>query len=141
MHRPGTRIEALRRLLEAEETRQSRIDGKRMRMLASISADDLATVAKILDECAREARCKREIRESRARSEQVCFVRQTAMYLARELTNLSWNQIGAYFARHHSTVIHAWRETDARGNSNPVFKQTLFRIAKAIHQSAQEAAA
>jgi chromosomal replication initiator protein len=35
------------------------------------------------------------------------------MYLARQLTDLSLNQIGAYFGgRDHSTVLHACRKVE-----------------------------
>jgi chromosomal replication initiator protein len=39
--------------------------------------------------------------------------RQVGMYLARRLTGLSLEQIGAYFGgRDHSTVLHACRKVE-----------------------------
>ena len=39
--------------------------------------------------------------------------RQVGMYLARQLTELSLQQIGAYFGgRDHSTVLHACRKVE-----------------------------
>jgi chromosomal replication initiator protein len=59
--------------------------------------------------------------QSRRRARNVLLPRQVGMYLARQLTGLSLQQIGAYFGDHdHSTVLHAVRkvqqalEQDAR---------------------------
>ncbi len=47
------------------------------------------------------------------RSRAVLLPRQVSMYLARQLTGLSLEQIGAYFGgRDHSTVLHACRKVE-----------------------------
>jgi chromosomal replication initiator protein len=47
------------------------------------------------------------------RSRAVLVPRQVGMYLARQLTGLSLEQIGAYFGgRDHSTVLHACRKVE-----------------------------
>jgi chromosomal replication initiator protein len=52
----------------------------------------------------------RQIRSSR-RLRQMMLPRQVSMYLARQLTDLSLEQIGRYFGgRDHSTVLHACRK-------------------------------
>ena len=52
----------------------------------------------------------RQIQSSR-RLRQVMLPRQVSMYLARQLTDLSLEQIGRYFGgRDHSTVLHACRK-------------------------------
>ncbi len=51
--------------------------------------------------------------QSRRRARQVLLPRQVGMYLARRLTGLSLEQIGAYFGgRDHSTVLHACRKVE-----------------------------
>ena len=51
--------------------------------------------------------------QSRARSRHGLLPRQVGMYLARQLTPLSLQQIGAYFGgRDHSTVLHACRKVE-----------------------------
>ena len=46
--------------------------------------------------------------KAKKRNRQVAYPRQIAMYLSRELTNLTLPDIGEYFGgRDHSTVIHA----------------------------------
>jgi chromosomal replication initiator protein len=50
---------------------------------------------------------------SSGRSREVLLPRQISMYLARRLTDLSLEQIGAYFGgRDHSTVLHACRKVE-----------------------------
>src|SRR5207247_9360103 len=50
---------------------------------------------------------------SRRRSREALVPRQVGMYLARQLTELSLQQIGAYFGgRDHSTVLHAVRKVE-----------------------------
>ena len=51
--------------------------------------------------------------QGRDRSRQALLPRQVGMYLARQLTRLSLEQIGAYFGgRDHSTVLHACRKVE-----------------------------
>jgi chromosomal replication initiator protein len=51
--------------------------------------------------------------QSRRRYRNVLLPRQVGMYLARQLTALSLEQIGAYFGgRDHSTVLHACRKVE-----------------------------
>lgn len=51
--------------------------------------------------------------QSRRRYRNVLVPRQVGMYLARQLTELSLEQIGAYFGgRDHSTVLHACRKVE-----------------------------
>jgi len=56
---------------------------------------------------------------SARRSREVLVPRQVGMYLARRLTDLSLEQIGAYFGgRDHSTVLHACRKVEQALNSD-----------------------
>src|SRR5262249_27789262 len=51
--------------------------------------------------------------QSRSRYRNVLLPRQVGMYLARQMTDLSLDQIGAYFGgRDHSTVLHACRKVE-----------------------------
>jgi chromosomal replication initiator protein len=54
----------------------------------------------------------RELQSAR-RSRSILMPRHVSMYLARQLTNLSLQQIGAYFGgRDHSTVLHACHKVE-----------------------------
>jgi chromosomal replication initiator protein len=65
---------------------------------------------------------------SRRRSRQVMVPRQVSMYLTRQLTPLSLEQIGDYFGgRDHSTVLHACRKVEQ-------ILTTDKQLASAIHE-------
>src|SRR5262249_4292365 len=58
--------------------------------------------------------------QSRRRSPGIVAPRQVSMYLARQLTGLSLDQIGAYFGgRDHSTVLHACQKVERELDSSP----------------------
>ncbi|RYD34648.1 MAG: chromosomal replication initiator protein DnaA [Verrucomicrobiaceae bacterium] len=52
---------------------------------------------------------------SRKRPANIAFARQVAMYLSRELTGCSYQEIGlAFGGRDHGTIMHACRSVDSR---------------------------
>ena len=72
-----------------------------------------ATVESIAQRVGRYFRVEARRLQSRDRSRQALLPRQVGMYLARRLTDLSLQQIGAYFGgRDHSTVLHACRKVE-----------------------------
>src|SRR4051812_23652680 len=77
-----------------------------------------ATLEAIQEAAAAVFNLSRERLLARDRSPKVALARQIAMYLARELTDVSLPEIGRGFARDHSTVVHAHKriaEDIARG--------------------------
>src|SRR5262249_33812316 len=67
--------------------------------------------------------------QSRRRSRQVLLPRQVGMYLARQLTGLSLEQIGAYFGgRDHSTVLHACRKMEQALADNAVLSGAVRQL-------------
>ncbi len=55
--------------------------------------------------------------KSRNNSQQIVFPRQIAMYLCKQLTTCSLQEIGQRFGgKHHSTVIHAVQKIDKKRN-------------------------
>jgi chromosomal replication initiator protein len=55
----------------------------------------------------------------------VAFPRQVAMYLIREILNLSFPEIGKLFSKHHSTVMYSVESVSEQRRSNPAFDATL----------------
>ena len=62
--------------------------------------------------------------------------RQMAIYLTRQLTNLSLPDIGKAFNRDHSTILHAIRKVEmAVSANNDQVKETVRNISTNIHSS------
>ena len=59
--------------------------------------------------------------------------RRVAMYLTRELTNLSYPRIGKAFGRDHSTVISAYRGTLSQMSTNKGFAERVSAIHSSLH--------
>jgi chromosomal replication initiator protein len=71
------------------------------------------TVERIVQRVGRYFQVEPRRLQERSRARSVLLPRQVGMYLARQLTGLSLEQIGAYFGgRDHSTVLHACRKVE-----------------------------
>jgi chromosomal replication initiator protein len=63
---------------------------------------------------------KPSLMRAKKRSKEIAYPRQVAMYLARELTDLSLPSIGEEFGgRDHTTVLHAYEKVKSDLKSNP----------------------
>jgi len=72
---------------------------------------------------------------SRKRHRTITLPRQLCMYLARELTNLSLEQIGGYFGgRDHTTVLHAIRAIDGQRQEDPTLDRTVAELMELLQQ-------
>ena len=68
---------------------------------------------------------------SKKRARSISYPRQIAMYLSRELTDLSLPKIGDEFGgRDHTTVIHAYDKISKEINKNKEVKSTIDDIVK-----------
>jgi len=63
--------------------------------------------------------------KGRSNRRSIALPRQVAMYLIREILNLSFPEIGRIFSKHHSTVIYAIDCIQKMRQSNPDFDATL----------------
>jgi chromosomal replication initiator protein len=67
--------------------------------------------------------------QGKRRNRSIAFPRQICMYMARELTQLSLEEIGGYFGgRDHTTVLHAVRTVDAQRQQNPELQAALRQM-------------
>lgn len=72
---------------------------------------------------------------NKKRTQNIAFPRQVAMYLCRELADLSYPRIGELFGgRDHTTVIHAYEKISNFKNSNLAFKNELQEIIEILRQ-------
>ena len=66
---------------------------------------------------------------TKKRTQPVAFARQVAMYITRELTDMSLPEIGQNFGgRDHSTVIHAYETIQNKKETDLIFFEELFKI-------------
>ena len=73
---------------------------------------------------------------SRRRPNNIAFPRQIAMYLSRQLTNLSLKEIGqAFGGRDHGTVIHACTTVENRIELEEAVKRTVEYLRNQLTQS------
>lgn len=72
---------------------------------------------------------------NKKRTQNIAFPRQVAMYLCRELADLSYPRIGELFGgRDHTTVIHAYEKISNFKNSNLAFQNELQAIIEILRQ-------
>jgi chromosomal replication initiator protein len=138
-------------------TNVRRLEGALMRVasFASLSGRELTAEAvehllkDILQEEARRAvtieQIQRRVAEhfdvrladmtSKRRPANIAFPRQVAMYLARELTKASLNEIGdAFGGRDHGTVLHACKLVKRRMTEQDKIRQTVSFIDSALQR-------
>ena len=71
--------------------------------------------------------------QSKKRSRSIAFPRQVCMFLARNLTRHSLEEIGGYFGgRDHTTVLHAHRTIKSMAGDDPQLQATLETITQEI---------
>jgi len=74
--------------------------------------------------------------KSKRRTQDLARARQIAMYLSREMTGASLNQIGRAFGdKDHSTVSHACRKIAALMQSDPRFRGAVLDIQDKIRSN------
>lgn len=72
---------------------------------------------------------------NKKRTQNIAFPRQVAMYLCRELADLSYPRIGELFGgRDHTTVIYAYEKISNFKNSNLAFQNELQEIIEILRQ-------
>ena len=73
---------------------------------------------------------------SKKRTRTISYPRQIAMYICRELTDLSLPKIGEEFGgRDHSTVIHAYEKISKEMQDNDEFKNKITKMIKEIENA------
>ncbi|RJQ32529.1 MAG: chromosomal replication initiator protein DnaA [Peptococcaceae bacterium] len=71
--------------------------------------------------------------KAKKRTRTVVFPRQIAMYLTRELTDLSLPQIGTYFGgRDHTTILHAHDKINQQLQKDGVLQETIKSLINQI---------
>lgn len=73
--------------------------------------------------------------KTKRRNKNIVLPRQVAMYLSRELTELSFPEIGNFFGgKDHTTVLHSYNKIKEVCNKDIDFKNKVDRITQIIQQ-------
>lgn len=78
---------------------------------------------------------------SKERTQHVAFARHFAMYVAREITGLSFPIIGNFFQRDHSVVIYACTRIEQEMLTRPAFAAKMARFIHDVKPAREEIAA
>jgi chromosomal replication initiator protein len=116
-HLPGSvrQLEgAVARLAELTRLHGQALDGETLAEHFGVEVEaNRPTVERIVQRVGRYFQVEPRQLQARSRTRGTLLPRQVGMYLARQLTELSLQQIGAYFGgRDHSTVLHACRKVE-----------------------------
>lgn len=76
-----------------------------------------------------------ETMTSSNRRKEVVEPRQVAMYLLREISDLSYPYIGEKLGRDHTTAIHAYEKINQEVNRNPALNQKILNIRDMIFKN------
>jgi chromosomal replication initiator protein len=97
------------------------------------------TMQQIMDVVTRQFAVRLSDLQGKKRTKSVTLPRQVCMYLARELTNHSLEEIGGFFGgRDHSTVLHAARTIREGRAVDPRLHATLEHITSQLRASRVE---
>jgi chromosomal replication initiator protein len=101
--------------------------------LAERSGAKEPTLRGIAVKTARHFALKVQELKSPSRRRTVVAARDVAMYLARQLTGRSFEEIGQFFGgRDHTTVLHGCRKTQRMLESDPAVRSTVQRLHQAL---------
>ncbi len=95
------------------------------------------TIERIIEEVARTFEVTAKDIKSPKRAAQISQARQVSMYVVREVTNLSYEEIGKEFGRDHSTAIYAVQQVERNMKKRPDFRNMVNDLIKNIKVSAQ----
>ncbi|HEY5649713.1 MAG TPA: chromosomal replication initiator protein DnaA [Nitrospiria bacterium] len=102
----------------------------------AVRAKKIITVEEIQRVVAGRFHLKQAELRSKKRTKTIVQPRQITMYLCRELTPLSFPEIGRHFGgKDHTTVIHACRQIEKRLEGEPPFRQLVDSISRQIRES------
>lgn len=70
--------------------------------------------------------------KGKQRKREILIPRQVSMFLLRDLTNLSLEEIGSFFGRDHSTVLNAIKRVNSMMSDDSFFKRKILDIRESL---------
>jgi chromosomal replication initiator protein len=125
---------ALMELTMASEANGKPIDAECIRRyIANHSREKQLTIRDIAVVTAKYFGLKLADLKSPSRRKEIVSARNLAVYIARQLANLSLAQIGDYFGgRDHTTILHSLRKTDKLVKTDPGTREALVELRRLI---------
>jgi len=131
----ATRIRSNVRRLEGALMRVASFASLSGKELTQETIEQMVTIEQIQRKVAEHFDVRLADMTSKRRPASIAFPRQVAMYLARELTKASLNEIGdAFGGRDHGTVLHACKLVKKRMNEQDNIRQTISFIDSALQR-------
>ena len=94
------------------------------------------TVERIIAEVARTCSVTPQDIRSTKRAAQISTARQAAVYIVRDITQMSMSAIGTEFGgRDHSTIVYAIQQVEAKMQDNPKYRAMIEDIIKNFRDS------
>lgn len=94
------------------------------------------TVERIISEVGRTFSVTPQDIRSNKRNAQISSARQAAIYVVREITQMSMSAIGDEFGgKDHSTIVYSIQKVEAQMQNDAVFKETIEDIVKNIRNN------
>lgn len=94
------------------------------------------TISQIIDVVTEHFNVKLSDLQSKRRSRSIAYPRQICMYLARELTRHSLEEIGGYFGgRDHTTVMHSCRNIDNLCDHDQMIRELVDSLVARLTKS------
>lgn len=91
------------------------------------------TINNIIEKVGRSFGVSVEDIRSEKKKAEISHARQFAMYIIREITNLTYEEIGEQFGgKKHSTVIYSIEAAESKMEDNPQLKSSVYDIMKSI---------
>jgi chromosomal replication initiator protein len=90
-------------------------------------------IPEIVAVVARCCKVSRKLLKSASRKQSIVFARSVAIYLARNLTDASYEQIGKTLGgRDHTTIMHSYQKIDRDRLQNATTQQTLDELSRIL---------
>ncbi len=90
------------------------------------------TADKILTQIADRYEISLEDLKSTKRTKQIAMPRHIAIYLIREMTNMSFPQLGKFFGRDHTTVLNSYQTVEEKMKSDPFFEGEIKELLREL---------
>ena len=128
----------LKKILFYEERKQTEISVKMAEEIIEKSTQNLSrrvSDSQILKAVAEFFNITIEDLVSHNRRKEVVEPRQIAIYLLRDISELSYPYIGEKLGRDHTTAIHSYEKINQEVNRNPALNQKILQIKDLIYKS------